>query len=255
MSRFDRGHALSVVRRFLAGLFALSWFGFPGFGLIDLSVTWDPDWPQMLEAGWGLYMTLFVGIPFTAIAVRPRAAAAAAVQLYVAAGALIVSAIPALEWQLTVLGAAIVVETVMVTGPPSLPDFEPPRRGSWHPLWIPAVIGTIPWLVYAIAMWDLNRQDRIDGDITIGIDHYSVQGAFGLVSILLVTVAALWPTGRVLIGMCVGLSALYLGLVSWVWHPTPASFNQTWSGLCVLWGCAVSVLSAFPTSHRAPLSS
>ena len=188
MSRFDRGHALSVVRRLLAGLFALSWFGFPGFGLIDLSVTWDPEWPQMLEAGWGLYMTLFVGIPFTAIAARPRAAAAAAVQLCVAAVALIVSASPTFEWQLTVLGAAIVVETVIVTGPPSLPDFRPPRRGNWNPLWIPAVIGTIPWLVYAIATWDLNRQDRIDGDITIGIDHYSVQGAFGLVSILPVVI-------------------------------------------------------------------
>jgi len=209
----------------------------------------------MLEAGWGLYMTLLVGIPFTAVAVRPRAAAVAAVQLYVAAGALIVSAIPAFEWQLLVLGAVIIVETVVVTGLPSLPDFEPPRRGSWHPLWIPAVVGTIPWLVYAMAMWDLNRQDRIDGDITTGIDHYSVQGAFALVSIVLVTFAALWPTGRVLMGMCVGLSALYLGLVSWVWHPTLASFNQTWSGLCVLWGGAVSALCAFPNSRSAPSQS
>jgi hypothetical protein len=33
----------------------------------------------------------------------------------------------------------------------------------------------IPWTVYAIAMWDLNRQDRPDADITVGIDHYSVQ--------------------------------------------------------------------------------
>jgi hypothetical protein len=29
-------------------------------------------------------------------------------------------------------------------------------------------------------MWDLNRQDRPDADITVGIDHYSVQGAYGL---------------------------------------------------------------------------
>ncbi len=97
------------------------------------------------------------------------------------------------------------------------------------------MVGTILWLVYAMARWDFNRQDRIDGDITSGIDHYSVEGAFGLVSIALVTFAALWPTGRVLMGRCVGISALYLGLVSWVWHPTPASVNQTWSGLCVLW--------------------
>jgi hypothetical protein len=29
-------------------------------------------------------------------------------------------------------------------------------------------------------MWDLNRQDRPDADITVGIDHYSVQGAYRL---------------------------------------------------------------------------
>jgi hypothetical protein len=70
----DASHALSDVRRILAGFLALTWVIVPGFGLVDLSVTWDPAWPQVLEAGWGLYMTLFVGIPFTAIAVRRRVA-------------------------------------------------------------------------------------------------------------------------------------------------------------------------------------
>jgi hypothetical protein len=29
-------------------------------------------------------------------------------------------------------------------------------------------------------MWDLNRQDRPDAGITVGIDHYSVHGAYRL---------------------------------------------------------------------------
>jgi hypothetical protein len=33
----------SIVARLLAVLFALSWLAFPGFGLIDLSISWDPD--------------------------------------------------------------------------------------------------------------------------------------------------------------------------------------------------------------------
>ena len=37
----------------LSGLFAVSWFVLPGFAVIDLSVTWNADWPQVLEAGWG----------------------------------------------------------------------------------------------------------------------------------------------------------------------------------------------------------
>lgn len=86
-------------------------------------------------------MTLIVSIPFTAIAVRRRVPVVAAAQLYVAAGALMVSAIPAFEWQLVVLGAVIVVETVIVTGLPSLRRLEPPLRATWHPLLVPVVLG------------------------------------------------------------------------------------------------------------------
>ena len=39
--------------RAIAGLFALSWIVVPGFGAIDLAVTWSSDWLQVLEAGWG----------------------------------------------------------------------------------------------------------------------------------------------------------------------------------------------------------
>lgn len=48
-----------VLLRILAGFFALTWFAFPGFGLIDLSVTLspDPEWQGVLEGGWGLYMS------------------------------------------------------------------------------------------------------------------------------------------------------------------------------------------------------
>ena len=231
------------MRRVLAGVFALSWLGFPGFGLIDLSVTWDPDWPQLLEAGWGLYMTMFVGIPFVVIAARGRVRGPAAVQLFTAAVVLIVSAVPAREWQLVLLGIAIVAETLIVTGWPSPHRFVSQIRPSWQPLLIPAAVGTIPWLLYSAAMWSLNRQARSDTDITIGIDHYSVQGAYAVTTVVLVTLAAVWPTGRVLLGLCAGLSAVYLGVVSWAWHPAQASFNRTWSALCVVWGLSVIVLA------------
>ena len=243
--------SLPILRRVLAGVFALSWFGFPGFGLIDLSVTWDPEWPQLLEAGWGLYMTMFVGIPFAVIAARERLRVPAAVQLFTAATVLIVSAIPAREWQLLLLGTAIVAETLIVTGRPSPHRFISQIRPTWQPLLIPAALGTIPWLLYSAAMWSRNRQARTDTDITIGIDHYSVQGGYALATVVLVTLAAVWPTGRLLMGLCAGLSSLYLGVVSWAWHPGQASFNRTWSALCVLWGLSVIVL-AISTRPKTP---
>jgi hypothetical protein len=130
----DASRALSDVRRILAGFFALTWFIVPGFGLIDLSVTWDPVWLQVIEAGWGLYMRPFVGIPFTTIAVCRRVPVVAAAQLYVAARALIVPATPAFEWQLVVLAAVIVVETVIVTALPSLRRLGPPPLRDVAPL-------------------------------------------------------------------------------------------------------------------------
>jgi hypothetical protein len=114
----------------------------------------------VIEAGWGLYMTPFVGIPFTAIAFRRRVPVVATAQLYVAAGALIV------------------------------------------------------------------------------LRHRSLPGAGRLWCGLLapVTFAALWPTGRLLMGICAGPSALYLGLVYWVSHPT-GKLQPNLVGTVHLLGC------------------
>lgn len=54
--------------RVLAAFSALTWWLFPGFGVVDLGVTWDPDWPVVLEATWGVFMTVLVGGAFAAVA-------------------------------------------------------------------------------------------------------------------------------------------------------------------------------------------
>jgi hypothetical protein len=99
-------------------------------------------------------------------------------------------------------------------------------------------------------MYRLNRRDLSTADITIGIDHYSVQGALGLALASLAILVAIWPEGRRYIGVSVGLAAAYLGLASLAWHPTPGSFSQAWSTVCMAWGAAIAVLSALrPTVH------
>jgi hypothetical protein len=83
----------SVGLRAAATIFALTWLVLPGFGLIDLLVTWNADWPVVLAAGWGLLFSLLVGAAFLAIAVSPRQASAAIAQLVVVAAALALSAV------------------------------------------------------------------------------------------------------------------------------------------------------------------
>ena len=43
--------SLCGVRRVVAGFSALSWYTFSGFGVIDLTVTWNAEWPQVLDVG------------------------------------------------------------------------------------------------------------------------------------------------------------------------------------------------------------
>src|SRR5262245_994213 len=105
---------LDLVRRVLAVLFALVW-AIPGFGLIDLTVTWDPDWPGVLEGGWGLFFTMLVAVPFVVIAVRTRSTSPAVLMLSLAALALVMSALAAGEPGLTWLAVLLAVETWVVT--------------------------------------------------------------------------------------------------------------------------------------------
>ena len=168
-------------------------------------------------------MTAFVGVPFVAIAIRGRSRAAPAVAaLYVATMALICSAVVALEVPALVLAMVLGLETVIVTGAPSRQVTRFPMRLTWQPLVIPLVLGLVPWLLYAWSMWSLNRQSRPERDITIGVDHYAVQGAYALATLMLVALAVLWPAGRVFLALIAGVAAVYLGVVSWFWYPTPA---------------------------------
>ena len=87
---------------------------FPGFGVVDLSVTWSSDWPQVLEAGWGLFFTVLVGFPFIAVAVRPGSSGPPVAQLAVATLALGVSVVAAREAPLVWVPVVLAVETVTV---------------------------------------------------------------------------------------------------------------------------------------------
>src|SRR5688500_18393934 len=103
-----------IMVRVLAVLFALTWLVFPGFGLIDLSVTWDPDWPVVLEATWGVFMTVLVGGAFLAAAVAPSRTAPAQATVLVTLAAWLVAVAAGLEWPLLGYVAVLLVEAALV---------------------------------------------------------------------------------------------------------------------------------------------
>jgi hypothetical protein len=238
--------------RFIAVLFALTWLVFPGFGLIDLSVTWDRDWPVVLEASWGVFMTVLVGGSLLALAVRPARAAPAAATLLVALVSMLVAAAAGLEWPLLGYVAFLAAQLAALA---ALLRPREPVRFAWGlsvPLLVAAAPGVVPWLLHAERVLAANRNDAgvIIGDVTMGVDHYAVQGALALALPALALLAAWWPRGRRFLGISVGLCAGYLGLVSYAFPGTWAGLTPLQSALCMAWAAAVAGLAA--TAGRAP---
>jgi hypothetical protein len=233
----------ALLLRALASLFAFGWIVLPGFGAIDLSVTWDPEWAQVLEAGWGLYFTVIVGVPFVVTAVRPSASRPGVVQLAVATAVLAISALVALEIGALVLAAMLGLETAVVA---RLARHEWPSGRAADVsrlLGVLSAVGALPWLAYALDMWALNRRNLPDADITNSVDHYSVQGGVGLALAILPALAAVRPGLRQLVPACAGVVSAYLGLVSYAWPDAEGGFSRSWSVGAMAWGVALVALS------------
>jgi hypothetical protein len=248
----------SVLLRVGAVLAALSWLVFPGFGLIDLSVSWDADWPVALEAGWGAFATALVGGSFLAVAVRPDRTAAALVVLGTSLGTLLEGAAAGLEWQLLGYAGLLALETAPLL---VLRARKPRRPLTWRPSWpllALALLGLVPWSLEAGAMFRLNRADAgaLIGEHTMGVDHHAVQGALALAVAVLALLAAVQPHARRHLGAAAGLSAAYLGLVSWAFPESWASLSPVWSVISLAWGAAVTVTcwSGHPSGPRAELA-
>lgn len=236
-----RSPTWAAVRRSLAGVFALSWLTVPGFGIPDLLVTWDPDWYQVLEAGWGLFMGVLVAVPFIVLAAAPRFADIAQGQLLVGVAALAIAAVATADWRLGLLVALLAGEVLIASGLPRLPALTRPRR-AW-PLLVVAALAAPAWIAYAASVWPRELQRLADADYTMDIDHLGVQGALAVALPALAVLAAFWPRGRVLTGLSAGVCALYLGIVSSAWPQTPAALPPAWSVACAAWGLAVAVLA------------
>ena len=245
-----------LTARLLAVVFAATWLLLPGFGLVDLSVSWDPDWPVVLEASWGLVMTVLVGGSLLAVAVRLRTTAAAELTLLVTLTTWLLAAVAGLEEELLGFAGLLAVQLVLLSL--LLPGRERVRPVRWspqRPLLALGAVATVPWVLHAGAMFARNRANVHEwhGDITMGTDHYAVQGGLAVSLVVLCVLAALWPRGRRHLGVSTALAATYLGLVSLAHPATDAALGTAWSALAIGWGLAVGMLSLRPRSEVGEL--
>jgi hypothetical protein len=230
---------MSGLVRGAAVLFALTWLSVPGWGAIDLSVSWSSEWNPVLSGGWGLFFTVLISVPFLVVAVRPGAAAPAVWTLIVASGCLLVGAIISLEPQIV----GLIVWLLVGIGAVALPTVVE----RWYP-WTPNIrvsalilisVTGVPWLAYAWVMAGRNREHRPDTDFSSGVDHYSVQAALALALFALAVLAACWPRGQRQVGAYVAVCSLYFGVLSLGWPGYPGSVGRVWAIASVVWGVVV----------------
>jgi hypothetical protein len=235
--------------RALLVLCTLTWWGLPGFGVIDLTVTWDPEWPVMLEAGWGVLFTVGVGLPFLVTAVRPNLARAALAQLYVVTAALVVGVVAGLEPQSWWFFFMLLLEVPLIIA--IAPSTHPQRDRPHVALLTLAVLAAPAALLYAWEMAAKNRLSLPSADKTVEVDHYAVQAALALALLALPAVAALWPETRRLLGTSTAAMAAYLGLVSYNWPGAVGGFSTGWSLAVMVWAGAVLVATWWPRRRRS----
>jgi hypothetical protein len=241
-----------AVIRVVAVLFALTWLTFPGFGLLDLGVTWDPDWAVVLEASWGVTMSVLVAGSFLALAVSPRRPAPAAVVLGVVLASWLFAVVVGLEPELLLFVGLLAVQMAvcawLLAGVPGREALRPTGWAVRWPLLLVAVTGVVPWLWHAERMLRASRRSAGEtiNELTMNVDHYTVQGAWAIALPTLALLAAGWPRGRALLGVGVGLSAGYVGLVSAAFPGTWAGFSPAWSVACMAWAAAIALLAVLP---------
>ena len=245
--------------RVLAIILGAMWALF-GFGIVDwtVMVTWNAWFIPVLplEASWGSVVTSFVAMPFLVVAVRPPRWAdlvvmAALVVLAVIIGSTLAGD-PATLWL-----AALVAVTA---GGIAIPGVVGRRAGEfgahipWRPgLDIPlAVLGVV-----AIPLWGVFVVDTASvsgerpSDITLGLDHWAMHIAAGLLVPAGAILAALVGRVRTLAATAAALTSISIGVAMAVSQSYPvATASAHWSVLAVLWGTAV-LLAAMWAMARA----
>lgn len=243
------------VVRGVAVLFALTWLSVPGWGAIDLSVSWSADWNPVLSGGWGLFFSVLVAAPFLVVALRPTAAAPAVWTISVASGCLLVAAVISLEPQIVGLIIWLLLGLVAVALPPVVERWYPVNLDIRVPWLVLVAVTGVPWLAYAWVMAGRNRQHRPDTDFSSSVDHYSVQAALALALFALSVFAACWPRGRRQLGTYVAVCSLYFGVLSLGWPGYPGSVERGWAIASVVWGFAVGSGAWLTPRRTEPLDS
>ena len=231
----------------VAAVVAALFWSVPFFGLVDLATIVAPGefLPSVpLEASWGAFFTSIVAGAFVGVAVRPLDRIAPAVQLLIAAAALVGGAVLGGRSEPLIVAAVVALLGGLLligTPRPRVPQLAPAV-----PLLVAACAAAPFWVAYA---WEAAAASRIgaDDDISVGVPHWAVQSAAGYAVAACAFTAAVWQPGRRLLATCAGLAAALLGVATVAYPDAIGAMPSRVLGVAALvWGLGVVVLAWLP---------
>ncbi len=216
------------------------------FGLIDLATMYAPGEFEAvvpLEVSWGVFFTFVVAGAFVSVALRPEDRLPPAVQLLVAAVAVLTGSVLGLRWEPLPVAAVLALSGGLLLA-------RSGWRSRWsrqevqvsRPLLVVAAAALPFWGAYAWTAFAAARLG-VDDDYTNGIPHWPVQAATGLALAVCAVLAAVWPRGRRLLATSTCLSATLLGAATLAYpEATGAMAGRGYGLAAMIWGLAVGLL-------------
>lgn len=230
----------------LAGLFVLLLF----FALVDLSVPLffqsRPEFYKgfLLETGWGVLFTFFVGIPLCVLGSRPESTSAALLPV-AAATAVLAAAIISIRPGHLLIVAGLLVPSAVVFLPDGNRELKAlPRAVRFHwPTLAISVIALPVAALFASEMATAAREGRDPVDLTWDFDHWPIQAAAALVIPLAGAVLSFRLPGWRPMVFIVAAGAAWFGTVSIIYPDHAGSLGPVTGWTSIIWAAGLAGLA------------
>lgn len=257
MSRPAWQHPVIRVFGWTAGAFWLVLF----FGLTDLSVPVffgnRPEFYEgyLIETGWGVLFTFFVGLPMCVLGASPRSVSVALMSAASGVAVLIAAVASAQPVQLIIV-ALLLLQAATVWALVRLGRKSPHESSGYETQVQPCVVATRipilglalislpPAIIYAAEMIERAVGIGSEPSFTYVFDHYPIQAASALVIPLATGLMALQLQGWRPMTFLIALGTAWFGLISIVFPDHEGSWGTTWGWTAVAWAVALSLVPA-----------
>jgi hypothetical protein len=235
------------------------------FGLVDLSVPLTmqarPEFfdSYLIETGWGVFFTFFVGLPLCFLGARPDWISGALMSA-VAGIAVLIGAIASGQLQQLVIVVGLLVPAIVVWVSARAGEDgaitaqrlsgERVRFIARLPMLGLAILAAPPAVVYAAQMIEAARTGVPSPDTTNGFEHAPIQAAFALTIPLAATALALRLRGWRPMAFLLAAGTAWFAVVSIVFPDHFGSWGTSWGWVAVAWAVVLGLVAAVgPRSH------